>query len=116
MFGALSAQLLIVLIADLEGRALKPFSLWFSSVVVRPTCYSNANVKFGSGLSRFILFLLDSFFLCLNNNEKFEKTRFESSNLFDESVHFEKKKKRNPTGEMHLQYRGKAGELSWGES
>ena len=62
-------KLLMVLVTGLASRLLTAFCLWFRSIVA-----SNANLKFGSRLSKFVLFLVDSDFLFVNNGEKFEES------------------------------------------
>ena len=78
----------MVLIAGLDGRLLTLLSLWLGSIVARQTFQNNTNFKFRSSLSRFVLFLVDSGFLFVNNGKPVKESVFESSHLLDKMVNF----------------------------
>ena len=54
LFRGFPVQLMIVLIAGLDGRLLTSFSLWLGSFLARPTCESNTNFKYLSRITRFV--------------------------------------------------------------
>ena len=54
LFRRLSVQLLVVLRAALDGSLLISFSLCYGSIVARPTCLRNKNIKFRHSLSKFV--------------------------------------------------------------
>ena len=68
-----SLQLLMVLIAGLDGRLLTLSNPILGSIVAR-RAYCNKNIKFWYILSRFVLFLVDLGFLLVNNGKHFEES------------------------------------------
>ena len=68
LFGGLSVQLLMVLIANSEGRLLTSFSQWLGSIVARPTFHVTQTLDFHFNISRF--FFVDSGFLFVKNDKQ----------------------------------------------
>ena len=86
-FKGLSEQLLVVLIADLDGRLLTPFSLWLGSAVARPTC-SCATLNLDLVSQDLLYFSQNRFFVLSEQWRTFRRIGVESSNFFNKRVTF----------------------------
>ena len=84
-------QQLMVLITGIDGRLLTPFSLWLCSIVARPTCQNNANIKFLSSFSRFDFISHGLRFLGSEQWREVQTICVGSLNLLGERVNFKKK-------------------------